>query len=174
MPNKYALKKEKSKIPSSLSGIYLDWLGYKPDKEGVTVIPQEISDLITEENLQSFGGTAFSPSPLMSKDKGLSSEYKAFIIDEQIKQMTKELNEMGFPFTEKDVYNYLEGHELYHSKFLTSSGGQAGNKGYMPTNISEFASPSGMEGWLSLYPQEERGQERGAHLAGMKSMGWIE
>lgn len=173
MADKLTLKK--SNIPTSLTGEYLKWLGYKPNKSGVTVIPQEISDLITEENLNKFEGTAFSPSPLFSRDRNLPSEYRAFIIDEQVKEMTKELNEMGFSFTEKDVYNYLKGHELYHSKFLTSQGGQVGNKGFMPAKVSEFLSPSGTENWLSQsnYPQKTRGQERAAHIAGLKRIGLI-
>ena len=82
LPDKPETPKMKTKsnipdMPPSMVGKYIQSMGYKPDKEGLTLIPQEIADLITQ--VRGYTGIGFSLDPWAYRLLGLPSNYNIFI-----------------------------------------------------------------------------------------------
>ena len=114
--------------PEALTGTYLEHMGYKPNEEGVTILPKQLYDIAQGETLHPSGGigTAFAPYPDMQYSYGMRPEQQAFINEEEALRMSENNPNMDY----NDVVQYLSGHELYHSNNLTPYGSPVGNKGY--------------------------------------------
>lgn len=152
-----------NKIKPSLTGTYLNWMGYKPDEEGVTYLPSNIFDSVLSKidndipEVSDNNVVAKSMYPIESYQMGMTPDQQVFI---------NKSNQKRFNVPDR----YLRGHELYHSNFLTPFIDNTGNKGYMPVNVPEKTSLSGIENFLTYYPQIQRPQERGASLAGLNRL----
>lgn len=172
-----ALKKRlkgKKGIPEGLRGAYAKFVGGKPDKEGVTYIPQEVADIVAGEQIHPSGylGTAFALDPMEQYHGGFAPNQQVFMNQERLQDWMKEGR-----MNPRDIDELLRGHELGHADSLVG-GSPVGNRGYVEAKRirpGEETTRAGVEQFVAQYPNKDfredaRGVERAAQIAGIKRM----